>query len=58
MKQSKLSSNQWLLLIVLTLISFSYFRSYAIDHYKETNKKIYLIIGFILSIVLFFVFMS
>lgn len=58
MKQSKLSSNQWLLLIVVILISLNYFRSYAIDHYKETNNKMYLIIGIILSIVLFFVFMS
>jgi hypothetical protein len=58
MKKSKLSTNQWLALIVLTLMLLSYFRSYAIDNYKETNNKIYLIVGVILSIVLFFVFMS
>jgi hypothetical protein len=40
MKKSKLSTNQWLALIVLTLMLLSYGRSYAIDNYKETNNKI------------------
>lgn len=58
MNQNKLSTYKWLLIVILILVSFSYFRTESIYHYQETHNPNYLLTSIILSIILFFVFFA